>query len=98
MAIEAMFQKNKTVGQISEDTHIHQLSWRLRNVAFFRALIIEESIDSAITLSLNPYLGTQDSWHEFKVSSATDGVSNEHCQGLIRLRENSAISECHDVV
>lgn len=93
MAMEALFQKSKATGRILEETKIHQISWMLRNVAFSKALVLDEAVDTVVMLSLNPCYGYKDSWHEFKVLSASDSITNEHCRGLIRITESSGPCE-----
>jgi hypothetical protein len=88
MAIEALFQKSKAIARISEETEIHQVSWLFRNVTFTKALVLDEGGDTSVILSLNPYYGHNDSWHEFKISSAIDDVTREHCHGIIRSTES----------
>lgn len=88
MAIEALFQKSTATGRILEETQIHQHSWLLRNVVFSKALVLYETADTVVMLSLNPYYGYKDSWHEFKILSAAEGITNEHCRGLIRITES----------
>lgn len=89
MAIEALFQKSKAIGRVSEETEIHQVSWLFRNVTFTKALVLDEDADTSMMLSLNVYHGHKDSWHEFKILSATDEGTNEHCHGLMRITKNS---------
>lgn len=88
MAIEAIFQKSQATGALGEEIQSHEICYRLRDVTFTRAMVIEEqSAEQKIMLCLTPYPGAKDSWHEFKVLSLTEGKSIEHCFGLIRLGE-----------
>ncbi|KAJ6190988.1 polyketide synthase [Penicillium mononematosum] len=88
MAIEAIFQKAKSLGRIPDTASVNQVSYKLRNITFFRALTVdEESGNTQIMLSLNPCTSTKDSWHEFKISSISKEVVNDHCQGLVSLSE-----------
>lgn len=93
MSIEALYQKSKVTGRISEETQIYQVSWLLRNVTFSKALILDESTDTTVILSMNQYHGYKDSWHEFKIISPIDNVTNEHCKGLICITESSGPGE-----
>lgn len=88
MAIEAMFQKAKALGRIPDAATVNQVSYKLRNITFFRALSIdEESGNTKVMFSLNPCTSTKDSWHEFKVLSISKEIIHDHCQGLISLSE-----------
>lgn len=88
MAIEAIFQKAKALGRLPDAVSVNQVSYKLRNITFFRALPIdEESGNTKIMLALNPCASTKDSWHEFKISSVLKDIINDHCQGLVSLSE-----------
>lgn len=45
-------------------------------------------------LSLNPLVGTKNTWYEFQVSSSNDGTSMTHCTGLIRTEDVNVKSKC----
>ncbi|KAH6886253.1 hypothetical protein B0T10DRAFT_516260 [Thelonectria olida] len=87
MAVEALFQKTRaTAPEDAGITSANDLAYRFRNVRFDKALVLEEGVESAITLSLTQNPGSKD-WHEFRVSTNTDDVVVEHCSGLIRVQD-----------
>lgn len=85
MAIEAFYQMGRSLSHIDELDDVDKVSYRLRNVSFLKAMVLEKEKDHTLFLTLAPCIGPKDSWHEFKVSSVTDGVWTEHCRGLICL-------------
>ncbi|MCJ1264132.1 hypothetical protein MMC22_004003 [Lobaria immixta] len=85
MAIEALYQMGRSLGRINEIDDIDKVSYRLRNVSFLKAMVLEKEKDHKMFLTLAPCIGPQDSWHEFKVSSISEGAWAEHCRGLICL-------------
>ena len=90
MAIEALFQKSQSTGRLGEETQNHEVCYRLRNVKFTRAMVLEEqAAERKVMLVLTSYYEAEGSWHEFTVSSLAEGVSHEHCRGLICLGEDS---------
>ncbi|WYZ41095.1 hypothetical protein EsH8_IV_001436 [Colletotrichum jinshuiense] len=87
MAVEALYQKTRATA--TEDVIINSpndLSYRFRNVRFDKALVLEEGVESAITLSLTQQPGSKD-WHEFRISTNMADVFVEHCTGLIRVQD-----------
>lgn len=89
MAIEAFFQKSQSTGRLEEHLLSHEVCYRLRNIRFARALVLEEQpAEHKVMLSLTPYPGGED-WHQFNIFSLAEGISTEHCLGLIRLGEDS---------
>ena len=86
MAMEALYQTNTAQAlQTGNGSSAGSLQYRLRNVRFEKALVLEEETGSKIVLSLNPLAGTKNTWYEFQVSSSNDGASPMiHCTGLIR--------------
>ncbi|KAF4898987.1 Highly reducing polyketide synthase [Colletotrichum fructicola] len=87
MAVEALYQKTRATAP--DDVVVastNNLSYRLRNVRFDKALVLEEGVEAIITLSLTQQPGSKD-WHEFHVATNTAGVFIEHCSGLIRVQE-----------
>ena len=86
MAIEALYQMSQSLGYVDEAKEVFSVSYRLRNVAFQRALILGEEGDHKIFSSLTPCTARSvDSWYEFTISSLKDNVRTEHCRGLISL-------------
>lgn len=87
MAVEALFQKTRaTAPEGAGVTSANDLAYGFRNVRFDKALVLEEGVESAITLSLTQQPGSGD-WSEFRVSTNTGDVSVEHCSGLIRVQD-----------
>ncbi|KAL9110535.1 MAG: hypothetical protein Q9227_004893 [Pyrenula ochraceoflavens] len=85
MAVEAIFQKVVSTGYIEDQESHTQVSYRIRDVSFYSALMLEASAsEQRITLALYATAG-EDSWHEFKVSSWVEGVTTEHCRGFVRV-------------
>ncbi|KAF4818673.1 Highly reducing polyketide synthase [Colletotrichum tropicale] len=87
MAVEALYQKTRATAP--DDVVVassNDLSYRLRNVRFDKALVLEEGVEAIITLSLTEQPGSKD-WHEFYIATDTAGVFIEHCSGLIRVQE-----------
>ncbi|KAL5372036.1 hypothetical protein DPSP01_013809 [Paraphaeosphaeria sporulosa] len=97
MAIEAQFQTSQSRGFIEEGRSVHEASYRLRNVAFKKAMVIEGS-ESRIMLTLSPEDDGEKSWSRFTISSFTDEEWNEHCTGLVALTVGSQqVASQHDV-
>lgn len=91
MAIEAIYQKQKATSVIPSDNPVCNVTYHLRNVAFLRAMMLEgNGAEHQINLTLNPQHGTNGTWHEFKISTSADGVTNDHCQGLISISKRKA--------
>ena len=89
MAVEAMSQSNQALGFNEGKGRVERPRYRLRNVTFPKALVLEENDkDHKIMLTLAPRPGAKDSWHEFKVSSLTDGTWSEHSRGLVCIEED----------
>ncbi|KAH0436371.1 polyketide synthase [Colletotrichum camelliae] len=87
MAVEAIYPKTRaTAPDDVVITSSNDLSYRLRNVRFDKALVLEEGVEAVITLSLTQQPGSKD-WHEFHVATKTAGLFIEHCSGLIRVQE-----------
>lgn len=90
MAIEAMFQKAVKQRIHPAGTLSTSLQYRLRNVKFDKALVLEEGVVANVLLTLNHLAGTQDTWHEFQISSINGESSLIHCTGLVRLDTSQA--------
>ncbi|KAJ8132252.1 hypothetical protein O1611_g1372 [Lasiodiplodia mahajangana] len=86
MAIEAMFQKYCALNPEKAVASANELAYRLRNVRFDRALVVEEGKECTILLTLAKTPGSKD-WHEFRISTSKDDVSIDHCFGLIRVHD-----------
>ncbi|RFU28992.1 hypothetical protein B7463_g7334, partial [Scytalidium lignicola] len=87
MAVEAIYQTIRSINPSNDITSADQLRYRLRNIKFNKALIMEESNPTKMMLTLTPNPGTKNPWYNFTVISKRDDVTNEHCQGLIRLED-----------
>ncbi|KAI8626383.1 hypothetical protein F5Y19DRAFT_221991 [Xylariaceae sp. FL1651] len=86
MAIEAMFQKHCALNPEKAVTSANELAYRLRNVRFDRALVVEEGKECTILLTLAKVPGSKD-WHQFRISTSKDDVTIDHCFGLIRVQD-----------
>ncbi|KAK4184568.1 hypothetical protein QBC35DRAFT_48282 [Podospora australis] len=98
MAAEAMWQKH-TALVLEETPELYQdlvldggvgdLAYGLRNVRLSRALVLDDDqpADIYISLSKLPRSSDEAGWHEFRISSARDGVITEHSSGLIRIQD-----------
>lgn len=91
MAIEAIYQSVQMTRPVQGVERADQLRYRLRNIKFEKALVLEENNPVKVTLTLSPHPGTKDSWYDFRVVSHRDENKNDHCHGLIRIED-------HDIV
>ena len=74
MAMEALYQ-TRTVQSVQMDMpSAGSLQYRLRTIKFDKALVLEEGTESKVMLTLNPLIGTKNTWYEFQVSSSNDGT------------------------
>lgn len=90
MAMEAAFQMQKTVGNIGQNLNVDQVTYRLRNCRFLRAMALEEDgAGHEILLTLTPRSGPEKGWCEFTISTMVDGLLNKHSNGLIRIEAKS---------
>ncbi|KAI3321634.1 PKSKA1 [Xylariaceae sp. AK1471] len=84
MAIEAVYQT--TLMTTWKEKTPNKYRYRLRDVKFSRALVLEEDAETRYTLALSPARGGQGmvrSWYEFRVCSLKDTLHAEHSTGLI---------------
>ncbi|KAI0552402.1 PKSKA1 [Xylaria curta] len=84
MAIEAIYQT--TFMTVWKEEIPNKYRYRLRDVKFSRALVIEEDSETRYTLALSPLRGGQGtvrSWYEFRVCSLKDDIHADHSSGLI---------------
>ena len=68
----------------------------LREVVVDRALVLSESTDIEMSISLRPHYGSartsSASWNEFSIASWTDDQGwNEHCKGLVVAQSNEKL-------
>ncbi|KAJ2990881.1 hypothetical protein NUW58_g2741 [Xylaria curta] len=83
-AVEAVYQTALMTTWVEEIPTKYR--YRLRDVKFSRALVIEEDKETRYTLALSPLRGGQGtvrSWYEFRVCSLSDTLDVEHSTGLI---------------
>ncbi|KAI0871845.1 PKSKA1 [Hypoxylon argillaceum] len=84
MAMEAVYQTTLMTKWKEEIPPKYR--YRLRDVKFSRALVLEEDAETRYTLALSPFRGGQGtvrSWYEFRVCSFKDTLHAEHSTGLI---------------
>ncbi|KAB2572374.1 Reducing polyketide synthase rdc5 [Lasiodiplodia theobromae] len=86
MAIEAMYQLKQSVDPVEGVNSVSDLSYRLRDTKFDKALVLEEGVGVEVKLSLTPHPGTKNSWYRFTVSTLRDDVETEHSTGLIMVQ------------
>ncbi|MCJ1384548.1 hypothetical protein MMC17_007665 [Xylographa soralifera] len=91
MAMEALYQTTTVQGISIDAPSADSLQYRLRNIKFDKALVLEEGTESKIMLSLHPLAGSKNTWYEFRVSSSNDGESKTYCMGLIRIQNANVI-------
>lgn len=85
MAIEAIYQSYSALK--NETVSVNQLSYRLRNVTFHKALVLEEEFDTKVMLNLAPRPGSK-SWYDFSIVSSNQGSWVEHSSGMIQIEKN----------
>jgi acyl transferase domain-containing protein len=85
IALEAMYQKHCALHP-DEELEPNDLCYRFRNVKFERAVVVEENKPTTIMLTLSKVPGSK-AWHEWRIQTYTDGVTSDHCGGLIRIQE-----------
>ncbi|OJZ89334.1 hypothetical protein ASPFODRAFT_58060 [Aspergillus luchuensis CBS 106.47] len=54
MAVEAAFRMGQSRGFIDQNLQVHNVAYRLRNVTFMKAMVLEEGTDQRIMLTLTP--------------------------------------------
>lgn len=93
MAIEAVYQASFMT--IWKQEVPARFRYKLRDVRFSRAIVLEEDTESRIMLSLTPVPGSTRSWFQFKVYSSRDNSWTEHSTGLVRVetdyKDNTAL-------
>ncbi|KAL8645664.1 MAG: hypothetical protein Q9226_007199, partial [Calogaya cf. arnoldii] len=87
MAVEAVHQSSEALVQLEGKTPIKHPRYRLRNVTFDKALVLEDGEEHKIMLTLTAVPGGRSDWHEFVVSSLVDEAWREHSRGLVRIEE-----------
>ena len=86
MALEMLYQKHCALlhEETAADLAMNDLSYRIRNTRFSRALVLEEGKDSTIISTLAKVHGDKN-WHEYRISTLEGDVLSEHCSGLCRI-------------
>ena len=87
MAVESIYQSRSILDPDVNVSSADELCYRLRNVKFDKALVLDEDIDAKMMLNLTPQAGPKDTWYKFKISSSRDELWTEHCTGMIRLEK-----------
>ncbi|KAI1178391.1 reducing type I polyketide synthase [Nemania sp. FL0916] len=88
MAMEAIYQA--TFMTTWNESAPEKYCYRLRDVKFFRALVLDEAFSPKVMLSLVPATNAIGSWFAFKVSSTLNDMTNDHASGLIRIETGFA--------
>lgn len=91
MAIEAMAQVVHALNRVENKPLPTKPCYRVRNVTFSRALVLEEGQKQTIMIALATRAGSRDSWFEFKIHSLVSGSWLEHSRGLVRVEEDRQI-------
>ncbi|KAJ5997672.1 beta-ketoacyl synthase domain-containing protein [Penicillium canescens] len=98
MAIEAIRQKTEALNILDGKPGPKVPSYRLRNLTFNRALVLEERKPCKVMLTLTPRSGSGTAWHDYKVSSLVDGVWRENSAGLIQVTNQvERVASAHDI-
>lgn len=89
MALEMLYQKHCALLHEEEatDLAINDLSFRIRNARFSRALVLEDGKDAIIISTLTKVPGDKN-WHEYRISTMEGDVLSEHCSGLVRIQDS----------
>lgn len=87
-AIEAKFQQHVALGlePMLKVKAANDLCYHLRNVRIQKALVLEDGKEADVMVSLNQVIGMP-GWQEFRITSNTDDVYQEHCFGLIQTQD-----------
>lgn len=94
MAVEAIYQCMQSTSPVEGVSSANQLRYRLRNVKFDKALVLEDDSEAKIMLTLSAHPGTKGSWHDFRVFSLRESMRIDHCEGLIRLEKVGIEGAC----
>ncbi|KAK9424265.1 putative Ketosynthase family 3 (KS3) domain-containing protein [Seiridium unicorne] len=89
MALEAIYQKHcvflAVEGNNTEPAR-NGLCYRFRNVRFNKALVLEEKKNVTMLFTLTAVSNSK-SWHEFHISTATDGFTIDHSSGSVCIQD-----------
>lgn len=100
IALEALYQKTVACSQPEEVAGLgpNDFAYRVRNVRFMRAMVLEEGNVVQITTTLSKIPGDKH-WHEFHISTPQGGAQSDHCCGLIRIQDASEeVAEAEDAL
>lgn len=87
MAVEAIRQKSQALVILEGKPEIKSPAYRVRDMTFSRALVLEEKKEHKVMLTLVPKTGHGGTWHSYKVSSLVGDVWQENSRGLIKIEE-----------
>lgn len=87
LGLEAIYQKHCALNPDGAPESPNELAYRFRNVRFKRALVLEPGKDMPLMVTLAKVHGSNDEWHEFRVSTTQAEVEVEHCFGLVRIQD-----------
>ena len=85
MALEMLYQKHCAIEEAA-NLAINDLSYRVRNGRFSRALVLEVGKDAIVISTLTKVPGDKH-WHEYRISTLEGDVLSEHCSGLVRIQD-----------
>ncbi|KAH9902283.1 reducing type I polyketide synthase [Xylariomycetidae sp. FL2044] len=83
MGIEAIYQTMVMTAWTDKVPDVYR--YRLRDIKFFRALVLDDTYDPKVMLTLAPVVNSVGEWYSFKVSSTVNEVDTDHASGLIRI-------------
>ena len=89
MAVEALHQTVGAINYLQVASRVSGMSYRLRNVRFLRALVLEESAACKLHLALEQMSGIERSWYRFRIRASIQETWHEHCSGLIRVEKRN---------
>lgn len=94
MAVEAIYQSRQSLAFIEPDIFYDKYRYKLRNVTFPKALVLEENVSHKVMLTLGEH---RDSWYEFKITSSTETFA-EHCHGYISIEIDPKTGNLHEFI
>lgn len=87
LGLEALYQKHCALNPDAAPASPNELAYRFRNVRFTRAMVLEPGKDMPLMVTLAKVPGSNNEWHEFRVSTTQAEVEVEHCFGLVRIQD-----------
>ena len=92
MAIEAVSQTSVALSVLEAKPRIENPKYRLRNVTFPKALVLEANGDGRrLMLTLTPTTTKDNTWYDFNVLSLQGEVWIGHSSGLVRVDDSAAL-------